>query len=540
MLEIPMEVYLDYSLRKKIDTIVINANEIKTQQSDVNVFYITNGFKVKDDGAIVNHYLKTPNTFFIRFIDEAGDINFRMIKSAHFGNIIESDFETTSFYPSNPEEYANYYEGKEVPPEGDWLYFAYCPFGENHIELLNGEIIKTCGGIGKVWITPEQRGFKGYKQVPKIDKLFEIGPYKILKLVIATQWEKHGPQSYSVNIFAPSYEEVEEELSYQIKINDDILFYTKADAVIKGSNYIALKNFGPRKGYAYYNGEQRDGSPLKNLDKHIYLEKNGYINVSSFTSRIKDTFSLVLNFSVYEYARKGTILFEGAYGIDAAGNQTHHLTLWLNSNGELCYNSKYNDEAINTKAKVEKNTFNTLIFVWSNVKLVDNDPDMYMGFIFLNGKQIWPKETLLNPDEKLVLKKGYEVFQTYTNVCLKLETNMAIAGALDAKSVCIKKLLKESGFVNVETLNMVYSLYLKRPQPTSVDVGSEFSFGSDDKTIISPAYIGQDAYRDLLDSEYYFNGEIYDIAIIGRDLTRDEVNQLNLVYALGFTGFKVD
>jgi len=217
MISVPMEVFLDYSLRKKVDAIVINANQIRSQQSDLNVFFLTNKFKVENN-KLVSKKIVTDTTFFIRFIDETGDLNFRMIKSAHMGNVIESDFETMSFYPSDVSQYANYYEGNEVPEEGGWLYFAYCPFGENHIELLNGDVIKTCGGVGKVFITKEQRGFKGYKQIPKVPALFEMGPYKILKLVIHTQWEPYSPQMYSVNLFAPDMKEVDDDEIRSIKI----------------------------------------------------------------------------------------------------------------------------------------------------------------------------------------------------------------------------------------------------------------------------------------------------------------------------------
>jgi len=537
MVSVPMEVYLDFSLRRKVESIVINANKVRSQQSDLNVFFLTNKFKVEGD-KLVSKKVTTSKTFFLRFIDEAGDINFKMIKSAHFGNIIESDFETISYYPTNPSEFANYYEGHEVPDEGGWLYFAYCPFGENHIELLNGDVIKTCGGIGKVFITKEQRGFKGYKQIPRVPAIFEMGPYKILKLVVHTQWEPYGPQNYSLNLFAPDMEEVEESEYESLSIDDSFLCYVRADNYSIKDNGVNLVNLINNKDDIPINAEIKDGSPIVGISKNIYLGDSGYIDFSNYGEKISGEFTIHCNFAVHEYAPKGTVIFEGAYGIDEYGNQTHHLTLFLNNKGEICYNTRFNDQVLNTKVQVPLNTYTTLTFVNANTKMLENEQDAYASFIFLNGRQIWPKETYLNPDEKEILLRAYKAYETYSKVCLNLELNNSTVGALDVKAVCIKKLLKESGFMNIEVLEKLYSLWNMRPYATSVDLG-DIILGSDDDKTIKKMYFGQDSYLDILEKNHYFNGEFYDLVLINRALTRDEIGKISLFNALGYPSLGV-
>ena len=535
MVSTPMEMYLDYSLRHKIDSIVINANKIRSQQSDLNVFFVTNKFK-KEGDHLVSNKLTTETTFFIRFTDEAGDINFKMIKSAHFGNIIESDFETMSFYPTEMSDYANYYKGKEVPDEGGWLYFAYCPFGTNIIELLNGDTISFCGGEGKVFITKEQGGLKGYKQIPKVPELFAIGPYKILKLVIHSKWEPYAPQAYSMDLFAPDIKEEADEDYTTVPIDNDFLVYLRADRYKAGTNQLLLENLVEKEYNLPFNATIEDKSPITGIDKHLNFDKSSYIDLQKYSEKITDEFTIHMNFSVNKYADKGTILFEGAYGIDAYGNQTHHLTIFLDHNGFVCYNAQYNDEHINTKVKVDLNVYTTLTFINANVKMVE-DIDEYAGFIFLNGRQIWPKETYLNPDEKEILIRAYKAYETYSKVCLNLEINSSSVGAIDVKSICIKKLLKESGFVDISLLEQVYNLWLRRPKTTTVDLGIT-KIGQDDKTIIKEFMVGQDTYKDILDDAYYFDGEVYDFALINRALTRREVDKIALFNAIGYPSFE--
>jgi len=537
MISIPMEVYLDYSLRYKAESIVINANKIRSQQSDLNVFFLTNSFKIVED-KLQSKKITTNSTFFIRFTDESGEINTKNIKSAHFGNIIESDFEVMSFYPDKEDmaNYANYYKDNEVPEEGGWLYFAYSPFGANIIELLNGDIITLCGGEGRIKITKAQGGLKGYKQIPKVPEIFNMGSYKILKLVIHTKWEPYSPQAYSVNLFAPDMKEEVEAAYTTIDIDKDFLVYFKADEYKAGSHGLLLKNIAEGEYNLPFNAGMKSGSPITGISKHLLFNKSSYIDLGKYGKQLVNDFTVHMNFAINKYAEKGTVLFEGAYGIDTYGNQTHHLTIFLNKDGHICYNGKYNDEVIDTKVKVPLNTYSTLTFTNANTKLTEDDDDEYAGFIFYNGRQIWPKETYLNPGEKEILVRAYKAYKTYRGVCLNLEINTSTMSEVDAKGVCIKKLLKESGFVKLEVLEQVYNLWLRRPKITPVDLGT-ILIGSEDKTTIKEFMVGQDTYKDILDEAYYFDGEIYDFALINRALTRDEIGKINLFNSLGYPSF---
>ena len=536
MVSIPMEVYLDFSLRKKVHSIVLNVNELKSQMSNLDVFFISNKFKADNNGNIVSKKITTNFTFFVKFIDETNNINFKMLKAAFFGNVFESDFETMSFAPTDPENYANYYEGHEVPyEEGDWLYYAYVPFGKNIIELLNGDKIETCGTYGKVWITKEQKGFKRYAQVPKVNELFAMGPYKILKLAVYSIYEERGPQSYSFHLFAPDMKE-EVDDSYEMMPLSETYSYTTFE-LKSAKNGLDIVDYKNPDTPIRVNGILSTGNPIEGLDTKLVLKGNsGFLDYSNVFENIKDEFTIHVGLNIYKLSPRGTIIFEGAYGIDDNGNQTHHMTIWLNKNGELCYNAKYNDEYINTKFVFPLNVYTNLTFVMANVQM---NPELeeekeYMGFLFVNGRQVWPKETYLNPDEQLVLTRGYKAFRTYNDVCLKLEMNSATSSYLDVKGVCVKKLLRESGFVTIDNLNQVYTLWNKRPKPTSVDIGAEFIIGNSDKTTIKKAYFGQDSYEDIMDREYYFEGEFYEITIFNRALTRKEISELNLINSLGF------
>jgi len=535
MLSVPMEVYLDFSLRKKVNNININVNQLKSQMSNMDVFYLSNRFKPTSDGRVVNTKIVTDSTFFIRFTDETNNLNFTMLRYAYFGNVFESDFETMSFTPPDPENYANYYGDKVVEfEEGDWLYFAYVPFGRNVIELNDGKTITTCGTQGKVWIEKGQ-AFKRYVSIPKVPELFAMGPYKIMKLVIGSMWEKYGPQRYSVSIFSPDMKEVEES-AYDLIPMDDVLSYVN-NTVATTERGLHLVDWKNPETPIRANASIQTGTPIRNLKNKLILSKSGYVNMNHIGPKIKEEFTIHMNFSAYNTNHRGTILFEAAYGIDDDGNQTHHITIWANKDGFICYNCKFNDEYVNTGEKLPTNIYTTMTFVLANVQINPEkmDEKKYMGFIFINGRQIWPKETYLNPDEVQVLSRGYKAYRTYTDVCMNLEANTTTMAYIDAKSLCIKKLLKESGFVSIETLNQVYQLYLNAPSPTKVDIDKEFVIGDDDKTTIKKLYFGQDSYEDILDQEYYFEGEIYEIVVLNRAYTRREVENINLISSLGYS-----
>ena len=529
---IPLEMYLDFSLRKKVDSIFINANKITTQQSDFNIFYLANTFKPNENEEIVSNKITTDDTFFLKFIDEAGLINAQMIKAAWFANIVESDYPTMKFSPTDIENYANYHKGNPVPKEGGWLYFAYCPFGTNIIEFLDGSTHKFCGDIGKIWITEKQGGLKRYVQIPKIKEVFSMqSGTKILKLAIHTKWEKYAPKKYSMVLFAPDFKIKQDEVYETLPLNDDVMFYSTADNY-KVDNGLYLENLAPRGGKVPVNAKQKEDSPLQGIDHHLEITKSSYIDLTSIAKDIAKGFAFHINFTQTGFSQKETMLFEVAYGQD-----THHITVGTDGNGFIVFNGKFNDERIDTKVKIEPGMFYTITYVLDNVKLLKNENNAYVSFIFLNGKQIWPKETLLNPDEKEILLKAYDVYETYRNVCMKLDYKMETLSVLDAKQICIKKLLKESGFIDIEVLSNIYQLFLNRPKPTSIDLGKiELGTG---EAIINKFVVGQDAYLDILDDAYYFEGAIYDMALFKRALTRTEVDKINLFNSLGFPTFNI-
>ena len=130
-----------------------------------------------------------------------------------------------------------------------------------------------------------------------------------------------------------------------------------------------------------------------------------------------------------------------------------------------------------------------------------------------------------------------EAFRTYSEVCMLLPSPHPINGGLDAKDVCAKKLLHESGFLTLDSLLNVYELYLNRPIPVSADL-NDIVLGSDDNTTIKKVFFGQDSEKDIFDSEYYFDGSFSEIALLSPGLKKDEIEKIHLINITKSTSIK--
>jgi hypothetical protein len=135
---------------------------------------------------------------------------------------------------------------------------------------------------------------------------------------------------------------------------------------------------------------------------------------------------------------------------------------------------------------------------------------------------------MLSPTEKIYLWRAMEAYRTYTEVCMLLPAPDPINGGLDAKDVCAKKLLQESGFITIDNLVNVYELYLNRPRAGKADL-QDIVIGSEENTTIKKVFVGQDSKKDLVDEEYYMDGQYAEIAIFSPSLKRDEIEQIHLV-----------
>jgi hypothetical protein len=528
---VPINAYLDANLTKKLESFVINAIPQQTYRSDFNLIYIANiDTSVDENGNLIQTYITSDDSIFLAITNDFGHIDYTNIKTIHVAGAYETDFETTSFYPDPVDlpRFANYYEGNEVPVGGGILNVAFCPFGVNKVELLNGDIVHVYGN-GKIKITTEQRGFKGYQQIPKVDRILSNGYYKIIKLAIYSRYSEFQRRKYSLNLFSPTMKFHSESIEGQLPITEERLlgYFTNDVTHDDNTGYKFIKN---HKDSSLFLCDVTSGrqSLLTGIGDMVKVTKTGFIDLSNLGANIGDEFSIHMNVLLESYAPRGTILFEAGYGVTDSGYQTHKITLWVNNAGELCFNTQYNDEFQNTKHKIDLQKEHIITFTIENQKFDEEDDDEYVVFIHLNGSQIWPSSEMLTKTQKTYLWRAKEAWRVYNDVCMKLPAPHPVQGGVDAKQVCVKKLLAETGFVTYENVMKVYELYLKRPVASNVDL-DEIKIGSSDETTIEKMFFGQDSEKDLLDDEYYMEGQFSEIAVFSPGLSKDEIEQIHLL-----------
>jgi hypothetical protein len=531
MEKMPINAYLDGNLTRKLEGFVINALPYQTYRSDFNMLYIAN-IDIENDENGIPHQISvsTQDTFFLSVTNNLGHIDYDMIKTIHAAGVLESDYEVMEYYPlaGDIDKFANYYEGKEVPPGGGYLQVAISPFGVSIVELLNGDTVSVFGN-GKVWIEDYQRGFKGYKQVPSVKEILTNDSLKILKIAIYSRYTEYHTRKYSLNIFSPTMKIEAKPIEGQYSIDEPrLIHYSTNDVVVdENTGYQFLKN---EKNNTLNQCSVTYGanSLLDGIGRMLKINESGFIDLSSVGVQIGDQFSIHTNFVIDEYASRGTVIFDAGYGITQSGYQTHKITVFILPSGELCYNSRYSDEWVNTGAVVEKNKEHVLTFTIENQKFDEADDDEYMAFIHLNGKQIWPEKTMLTSQEKIYLWRAKEAWRVYNEVCMNLPAPHPIQGGVDAKMICIKKLLEESGFVTYENLVNVYELYTNRPRACNADL-ADVSIGSNEDSIIRKFFFAQDSEKDLSDPEYYMMGQIAEISVFAPGLNREEIEKLHLL-----------
>jgi len=531
MTSIPINAYLDANLTRKLESFVITALPQQTYRSDFNLLYIANiDTSMDEDGSLSQVYITSEDSIFLAITNDFGHIDYTNIKTIHVAGAYETDFEVMSYYPE-PEDlskFANYYEGNEVPPGGGTLNVAFCPFGGNKIELLNGDIVHIFGN-GSIQITPEQRGFKGYYQIPKVDKILSSGYYKIIKLAIYSRYSEFQRRKYTLNIFSPTMKVNTETIDGQFPLDKDNLigYWTNILVRDENSGYSFLKD---HKTSDLFLCDARKGaqSLLTGIGAMVKYDKYSFLDLSNTGNSLGSEFSIHMGVMINEYSNRGTILFEMGYGLTDSGFQTHKITLWVNPDGELCFNCQYNNEYQNTKFKMELDKEHIVTFTIENQKLDEEDEDEYVAFIHVNSSQVWPEERMLTRDEKTYIWRAKEAWRVYNDVCMKLPTPHPVQGGVDAKSVCAKKLLEESGFVTYDNVMKVYDLYQHRPQASQYDLG-DLKIGETEDTSIKRFFVGQDSEKDLLDEEYYFKGQISEIALFSPALSREDIEYLHLL-----------
>jgi len=540
--------YLDSRLTKRLESLTLNLIPSQTHSSDFSILYIAETDVKDDDGYPTHTRITSGDSIFVSVIDESGFINFENIKLLHVPGVFETDFETIEYYPSNENMhlFSTYYEGREVSSLGGWMDFAFCPFGINTIEFLDGSTMDIYGR-GRIWIEKHQRGLKGYKSIQKIPEILSFSYYKVLKLAIYSKFSWNISNTFSLNLFSPSMQIKQERIDNMLKLSNN-----------KITAYITSKNgtFG-EDGFVV---NQKDNQllPCKNISvgekseyygigEKINISKVGYIDATKIKDSISDEFTIHLNCVVSEYAPRGTMLFEIGYAKGSTGLPTRFVTLWLNSDGFICYNTSFMNEATNTEIKFQKDIESSITFTVSSEKYSEEDAEEFTTFIHFNGKQIWPKETMPYEYQREYLWKGMTAWKTYQEVCMKMKSPPPTPGVLDPKLICVQKLLHESGFMDIEDLHKIFDLYDGRPRACASDFGRiKFNTEYIDDTDSSKNYnskietfaIGQDAYLDTSDSSYYSEIEISDIMICGERLTRKQielVHELNTVKLAAIT-----
>jgi len=531
---IKLNAYLDFELTRRLEAFVVNALPEHTFRSDFNMLYLANIEIEEEDGKKYQKYVECDDTFFLSVVNDYGNIDYRSIKTIHVADVYETDFETMEYYPqlSQMDMFANYHENNPIPKGGGYLEIAYSPFGVNKIEMINGEILHIYGN-GRIKVTEEMIGFKGYKQIPKVRKILSNDMLKILKIAMYTRYNEYMHRRYSLNIFSPTMREMKEEVEGAFKLSDDIVSaYVRGDDYGRSDSGI-INSLKEKKNDVYIPANVDIGaeSNIFGISNMAKVGQSGYIDMSQYADMLVGDFSIHFIAYIKEFASTGTVLFEAGYGLTDSGYQTHHLTLWVKPNGMLVYNGQYSDEWIETGYIVKKDMENIFTVTVENQKYDEDDKDEYVIFIHVNGKQVWPKERMYTKTEKIYIWRAMEAYRTYNEVCMTLPSPHPVSGGLDAKSTCARKLLHESGFVTLDNLYSVYELYLNRPRPSKADP-VDFIFGDSDRTTIKKLVFGQDSELDMADDEYYFDGGFTDIALFVPSLNRDQIEDLHLMNIL--------
>lgn len=540
MTNLKINAYLDFELTRKLEAFVVNALPEQSYRSDFNMLYLANLDVQDEDGTYFQEAAECDDTFLLSITNDFGNLDYKLIKTIHVADIFESDYEVMEFIPSdsNLNKYSNYHKNNHIPVGGGVMNIAFSPFGVTVVKMLNGDTLSVYGN-GELKVTSEMIGFEKYVSIPRVDKIMSNDMLKIVKLAIYTRYETFSHGEYSINIFSPTMRMVREEIKSHIEVEEDrVISYLRdkvifaEDGRIEGLQELKTGALIPA---SVDKGPESNINGIKNV---IRVKPTGFIDLSAYGDSLKDTFSIHTIVSIYEYSNRGSIIFECGYGVTPSGFQTHHLTLFINNIGELCYNGQYSDEWISTGYIFRKN-FETIVTVtMENQKYDEDDADEYVIFIHVNGKQIWPNKRMYTKTEKIYIWRAMEAFRTYNDVCMKLPSPHPINGGLDSKTICAKKLLQESGFITTENLMSVYQLYVDRPRPSKADP-VDFVFGSDENTTIKKVFFGQDSEKDLIDREYYLDGGFSEILLVSPSLGREEIDALHLLNILKIPSVKI-
>ena len=529
MLEEKINAFLDSELKLKLESLVINSMPQRIFQSDFQMLNIANPDTEEVDGVRMQVAIKSEDTFFISMVNDFGIIDYSFVKTLVVPGVVSSDFEVMDYHPSPDDmhNFATYYQGRPVPVGGGYLEVAYSPFGQTTLVLLNGDEVKIYGN-GKVPISYEQGGLDYYKDVPRIPELLSHGYFKILKLALYTRYDRFQHRKYSLNLFSPTMEIFKEPIQGQVPKSDSkVKAYINSNFVTENGDLFLEDTRDPSLRFPA-KATKGNTSVLYGVGRMVSVAPDGFIDLSTLGPNLGDEFSIHINFTVDEFANRGTVIFEMGYGVTDVGFQTHHITLWVTDEGLLKYNCQYSDEHISTGATIKEGVEYAVTFTVENQKFDEQDDDEYVTFIHLNGQQIFPEKEMLTPTEKIYLWRAKEAYRVLTEVCVNLPSPHPVSGGLDPKKICAQKLLQESGFITVERLKDIYAMYLKRPRANKADL-EDIKLNSEENKTIKKFFVCQDSEKDTFDSEYYFKGQTSEIAVFSPSLNREEIEEIHLL-----------
>lgn len=531
--------FLDMNLTQKLESMVLNLMPAITHSSDVAILYLAETDIVDENGYPTQTKITSADTFFVSIINDGGFIDFSSIKMLHVPETLPTDFKMIEYYPSleNMKYFSTYYDGREVPETGGYMDFAFSPFGPNKIELLNGDVI-AINGRGRIYITPDQRGLKGYKEVPEVKEILSSDSFKILKLAVYATYTPDLGRTLSLNLFSPSMDVDQHPLGNRISKNSDkVLAYVTSKNGVFGENGF-LENQKNNTAVPCLNIDRGLKTELYGIEDRVYVRPNGYIDLGEIKDGIGSEFSVHTNFVLRDYATRGTMIFEIGYAKGSATKHTRSLSLWLDRDGFIMYNTAFMNEATKLDYVMRKDIENTVTLTISNEVFSEEDDDEFVTFIHVNGEQVWPKSEMLYEYERGYFWKAMTALKIYNDVCLELPAPPPVEGAVDAREICIKKLLHESGFMTKDALNKIYTLYTKRPRAGASDfntvkfntdfVDQENPENSYDSTIETIVF-GQDGYKDIEDGSFYADIEFSEILVCSPRLNRTQIEAIHLM-----------